>query len=444
MGLRESSPALWHFLMCTVVIVLSAVALGLASRRVSRAERTWMWAGLGAHTVASFALLLVIVEIYGVGDVVTFFRQGELLVRYVNAGGDVWDLVLLVFQRQVHFPFLVVGVASPTGTMSGIAAFLLIAVNSIWAGNLLVAMFAFSGEVAMYFGLRPFLAPHERVRGIFATLLVPSLAFWCGGLVKEAVAMGGLGWLCLCLSLLARRKRWGVLLAPMALAAVALAKPYFLLPVVLSAAVWLYWDRGLRSRGAGFRVTPGRVVLVSAVAIVGVVAFGSLFPQYSFENLGEQAAMQQYFGARVEGGSNYQMGAGGEERSLLGQLAFAPVGLISAWFRPFPFEISNAAMLVSSAEATFLLLLFARLIWVRGPRRLWAQLSASPLLMACLTFAVLSGVGIGIASTNLGSLSRYRAPMMPFYVLVLLLLHQRGRASERKSASQMSTTRSRS
>ncbi|MGE0787942.1 MAG: hypothetical protein AB7S26_19870 [Sandaracinaceae bacterium] len=445
MGLRESSPAVWHLLMCLLVILVTSLALGLAVRRLSRVERAWIWAGLGVHVLASFALLLVIVEVYGIGDVVTFFRQGELLVRYVHAGGDTWDLVLLVFQQQVHFPFLVLGIGSPTGSMSGAAAFLLLAVNSIWAGNLIVGLFAFSGELALYVGLRPFLAPEQRLRALLAALFVPSLTFWCGGLVKEAVAMGGLGWLCFGLSTIARRQLHGALICIPAVVCVALAKPYFLLPTVIAASVWFYWERGLRTQGIRFRVHPGRLVVVLLVAVVGVVAFGTLFPQYSIENLGEQAAMQQYFGARVEGGSNYQTGAGGQDRSLVGQLAFAPLGLVSAWFRPFPFEISNAAIFVSSAEATALLLLFLRVFWVLGPAQVWRRLLSSPVLMACLAFAVLSGIGIGIASTNLGSLSRYRAPMMPFFVLMLLLLDQRRPvANEAKSDSHSSTTRSRS
>lgn len=435
-------------MMCLVVILLASLALGAVARRVTRVERSWLWAALAVHVFASFVLLLVIVEVYGVGDVVTFFRQGELLVRYVNASGRLSDIFALVFQQPVHFPFLVLGITSPTGSMSGIAALLLLAVDSIWAGNLLVALFALSGEIALYFAVRPFLPPQQRLRALLATLFVPSLTFWCGGLVKEAVAMGGLGWLVLALSLMARRRRWGLVIALLAGVVVALAKPYFLLPVVLSASVWLYWHRGLTAQGSSFDVRPSRLVAVSVMAVIGVVVFGQLFPQYSFENLGEQAAMQQYFGARVEGGSNIDTGATGAERSLLGQLAFAPLGLVSAWFRPFPFEVSNAAMLVSSAEATALLVLMLRLLWLRGPGGIWRRISRSPVLMACLTFAILSGVGIGIASTNLGSLSRYRAPMMPFYVLVLLLLDSPvtapWRAKPENSASHSSTTRSRS
>jgi len=33
-------------------------------------------------------------------------------------------------------------------------------------------------------------------------------------------------------------------------------------------------------------------------------------------------------------------------------------------------------------------------------------------------------VAVGLATTNLGTLSRYRMPMMPFYVTFILLLGQ--------------------
>jgi hypothetical protein len=61
----------------------------------------------------------------------------------------------------------------------------------------------------------------------------------------------------------------------------------------------------------------------------------------------------------------------------------------------------------------------------RGPSL--EGLFRTPLLVFSLVFVLVFGVGIGLAAMNLGSLSRYRAPLMPFYVTLLLVLRERVR-----------------
>ena len=51
----------------------------------------------------------------------------------------------------------------------------------------------------------------------------------------------------------------------------------------------------------------------------------------------------------------------------------------------------------------------------------------SPFLFSAVVFCGVFGLGVGLATANLGTMSRYRAPMMPFYVTTLLILRQRGR-----------------
>jgi hypothetical protein len=46
----------------------------------------------------------------------------------------------------------------------------------------------------------------------------------------------------------------------------------------------------------------------------------------------------------------------------------------------------------------------------------------NPVLLFCAVFIVLFGVAVGLAAPNLGTLSRYRVPMMPMYGFLLLSL----------------------
>jgi hypothetical protein len=61
-------------------------------------------------------------------------------------------------------------------------------------------------------------------------------------------------------------------------------------------------------------------------------------------------------------------------------------------------------------------------------RNRWTDLvrrvTANPALMFCFIFVLVLAMGTGLSTANLGTLSRYRAPMMPFFLLLLLILRE--------------------
>lgn len=54
----------------------------------------------------------------------------------------------------------------------------------------------------------------------------------------------------------------------------------------------------------------------------------------------------------------------------------------------------------------------------------------NPFLSMCAGFTATFGVVVGLATTNLGTLSRYRAPMVPFFVGMLLVVHVLQKAAQ--------------
>ena len=79
-------------------------------------------------------------------------------------------------------------------------------------------------------------------------------------------------------------------------------------------------------------------------------------------------------------------------------------------------------MLANALETTALTLLFARILFTRNLGNVRRQIADDPFLVFCLVFVVAFGIAVGLASTNLGTLSRYRCPLLPFFVLLLLVL----------------------
>jgi hypothetical protein len=59
----------------------------------------------------------------------------------------------------------------------------------------------------------------------------------------------------------------------------------------------------------------------------------------------------------------------------------------------------------------------------------------SPIMAFSLIFTLLVGVGVGLATTNLGTLTRYRMPMMAFYAAFLVVWYIRCRPAPARATT---------
>jgi hypothetical protein len=408
-----------------VVVVLSLLTIP-ALHRFPRDERRLLLLSYFGHFVAAWVLLWMIYEVYGGSDVVWYLENGEVLADAMNRNfeGMAPEVLSLLLQRDSQLPVYVMGEGHSTGTMSAVAAFAIwIAGGSTYAASLLVAAASFYGKLGLHLALRDHF-PAQRARVALAVTLFPSAVFWTSGVVKEGVLFAGFGWLIFGLhKLVHRRSLLGLAPALIGGMFVSLVKGYVLFPVVAGVAVWLYWEHAKTPSGE-VRIKPGYLMLGIAFGVVGLVGLGELFPRFAFGNLAEEASRLQSIGQTIHGGSNYEV-VDSPAQTLLGQLAYAPVALLTALFRPFIFEVRNVAMGISALETTVLTVLFVRILWKRSWRAVWHQVRSEPILIFSLTFILLFGIAVGLTTTNLGTLSRYRTPLTPFLGTLALVLSSR-------------------
>jgi hypothetical protein len=407
------------------VLTLGIIVLVGLQRTGTPRERTVMGLSYAAHVLAAFVQVWVTQYVYGYGDMLTYHYHGVELAHLMRY--DFWDfapeVVRLVLHQEAMLPYDVTGAGSSTGAMTGIAGLLCFLLNdSLYASCLLLGTLSFLGKLALYYGLRNRLEPELHGRALYGVMLVPSAIFWTSGLLKESIAMIGLGPMAYGLLCFGKHRPVASVAGILGGAViVGLAKAYVLFGFALAAGVWVYWTQSMgRSGGRPVTIRPLYLVLAVAVALGGVVALGRFFPQYAMDSVVQQTASLQSIGARVEGGSNYQI-AETPTRSLGGQLGYAPLALVTALFRPSLPEVRNPLMLVNALETTLLLLLFVRALVQLSWAELWRRFRSSGVIAFCATFTVVMAISVGLATTNLGTLSRYRTPFMPFFMTLLLV-----------------------
>jgi hypothetical protein len=165
------------------------------------------------------------------------------------------------------------------------------------------------------------------------------------------------------------------------------------------------------------------------MGVGGIVLLGQYFPEYAPDTFSTNTYELQQIGRGMRAGGSKFVLSGEIPSTLAGQLAYAPAALLTSLFRPTIFEVRNLMMLANAVETTVLTLLFVRILFTRNLRAVRLQIMNDPFLVFCVVFVISFGIAVGLTSTNLGTLSRYRIPILPFFAGLLFVLQRPRRAS---------------
>ncbi len=413
-------------------ILVATLCAGLYGRllspRTDGLERRFMMWGFAAHLAGAIAQVLVTKYAYGGGDMFTYFRYGTRLAELVSFDFQTYfpRVVELTLGGKPRFPFWVFGAGSSTGSVTGLATLsALLTANSLYATCLLFGLFAYGGQVGLYLAFRPaFPASYLRRRLLIACFLVPSVVFWSSGLLKEPIALGGLGIAVLGAAYFIREKRRtaGAVLIAAGCFPVLLVKSYILLALAAAGALWYYWQRAERDTRIGIVSRPFYMVIGLLAAGAAIYYLGQVDERFAVSNIQDETAhlQRQYY--TIGGGSTYVLGGDESAATAQRQPWLAPIGLFSSLFRPMIFEIHNATSAVNAIEMTWVIIMLWMVLRARRLKTTLRLAAGSPTIVFMVSFVLILGAGVGLAAPNLGSLSRYRIPMMPMWIGVLLLL----------------------
>ncbi len=405
---------------------LGLLVLLLALRGMERRERQLIIGGFVAHVAAAFALVGYHDFVYGGGDIYLYREEGRQLARLIRQDPAFYtpEVLRLAMQMDANIPVELLLGGTSTGTMSAFTGLIMALVgDTLYAASLVISVFSFGGQVSLYRALRPTLTPVERTPALIALLLIPSAVFWSSGVVKEAFAVAFLGFLCSGLLRIGTRKVTSILLGLIAIAIGVIGcsktKPYVLFPLVLAIGGWYYAKRSIKLN-AGYKV------LAVLVAIGGLVVASRVFPEFGIDKLSDTVSLHHHNFKMSNASAGSKIFAGDlEDRTAAQQLLYAPLGLFNSLARPFIFEIHNGTMLMAAVEMTAILGFAIRLLRRHSFSAVFGEIRKRPPLLAAAFFAVSFGTAIGLGTTNLGTLSRYRVPMIPMYVGTLLVVGAR-------------------
>jgi hypothetical protein len=418
-----------------VIFIVYAIAYLVRPWVTDDINRRYFFPALTVRIIGALAAGLVYQFYYGGGDTFAYHTHGSrplweavmespadgfrLLFANGEYGPGIWKTASRIWYWNDPQSFFVIRIA---------AILDLFTFSSYSATAVLFAVIAFTGAW-MFFQTFYKLYPDIHRWIAFSVLFVPSVVFWGSGIFKDTITLSALGVATYSFHRIMMERKVGlfsILLLLLSFWIIFSIKKYILLCFLPAVLLW-WWARhlsGISSLMLRMVVAPIIGIIAMFLAYYAVVKVGEDDARYNISRLAETAKITAYdirygWGARTGEGSGYTLAE--LDGSWQTMLSLAPSAINISLFRPYLWEVKNPLMILSGLEAFLLLILTLQLVWrVRDKIFSYVQ---KPDVLFCLVFALVFAFAVGVSTFNFGTLSRYKIPMMPYYLLALGIMH---------------------
>ena len=400
--------------------------------------KKYLYLGLAAKMFGSIAFALMSQYFFKEGDTFMYFTGGLDFKRFLfTKFPDNFNLLFLPAEDYGNFyklnadNFNNFGYMSSTGNLftAKISGFFsLFSFDGYLLTSLFFGLFAFSGMwrlFAVFNKIYPVLS--KQLSWCF--LFLPSILYWGSGVMKDSICLGAIGWLFSSFYLffvLKEKNKFLLLYIGLSVFVLYNVKSYIAFTLCAVLLIWLVINFFTSIKNKPIRVLTSLAALFFCIALLFVFSDGIMS---SINNEAVYLISDTVTGAS----KNYEMintdgsaslsNIGDIQPNIRSIISKVPIAVSNALFRPYIWEARKLNILMSALENAFFLL-FSLYILIRG--RIFiplVKIFTNQLILFSFIFSLLFAILIGLTCFNYGSLVRYKLPILPFYSLMLVLLH---------------------
>ncbi|GAA4847724.1 hypothetical protein [Algivirga pacifica] len=433
-----------ELLLLPIFFALILLAGKLLETRLTHAQnRRIYWQGLLIKQVGALFFALVYLFYYGGGDTTVYHHDAKIIqeafwsnpitgikILLYNVG-DRWDADTYAYLRNMWMDN-----RTSNWTTAKITGFVeIFTLGTFLPASLLFGFFSFLGIWKLYQFFLQFYPQYPKWLG-YSMLFIPSCVFWSSGIIKETLTSAAVGFFVYYFCELFCHKRrilfsvFVLLLSTWILRDIKSVTLLALLPGLLIWLLFKYQDRLFPSNSLkGLLVISSLLIFVGGMVLAGRDISNQLESQEEFAALQYQLKATHYdHGGRTKGhgggeASSYQLDCA-NDLSFLGMVYCIPSAINVTLFRPYPWEVNKAFTRLMSLEGVALMF-FTLLALFKSNVNSIKSLTTNPEILMALSYTIIFGFIVGLFSFNFGVLTRFKAPMMPFYVAMLVLIYQR-------------------
>jgi hypothetical protein len=396
--------------------------------------RPYFIPALTAKIAGAIFIGLIYYYYYGGGDTFAYFFHTKIINSTLPDSPSTW-LRLITHNANESVPADAQALSDmywyddpPTYTTSCLGAFIgIFCFTKYLVINVIIASISFIGMWLMFI---TFAVQYKSIIKYvaLAILFMPGTIVWGSGLFKDSFCMFSVGSLVYCIYILFEKKvfKFGLfLLGAISILLLLLIKAYILLvllPALILKAILFYKKEVAKHPEKKVVFYFILALFILAAFRISSMAMGYV-SKFNVDNVLETVEKQKNYLLSVsiaQDGAAYDLGD--FEPSINGILKMTFPAINVALFRPYPWESRSVIQLFNALESTGVLLLTLYLLLKRNIFKTLRKIFDDPNLVTCLIFSMIFAFIVGISSYNFGSLSRYKIPCTPFYMLFLMVL----------------------
>ena len=397
--------------------------------------RPYFLPGLTIKFIGAILIGLIYAYYYEGGDTFNYHYHARVINSALSDSVGKWfNLLLAIPEKGVGEYYEYTSQlwwyrGGSTYTTSAITAFLSAPVGSLYLPTALIfAFLSFSGVWALF---RIFAKQYPALtRQIaIATLFIPSLALWGSSIFKDTISLFALGWLTYgTIQMLAYRnfRTSNIVLTVLSFVLAASVKLYIVISLMPPILLLASTQRIGMIRNIQFRTLTSLFTVIILFGAFGILLSSSneISQQYSAEAIAKESEKIRgwiSYVTEIQEGSSYDLGE--FDPSIEGMITKFPAAVNVTLFRPYIWESGKVIVFFSALESLLILMITIKVLISVGIRSTLLTISKSKTIQFCLIFSLAFAFAVGISTFNFGTLSRYKIPCIPFYVLAILFIY---------------------
>jgi hypothetical protein len=267
-------------------------------------------------------------------------------------------------------------------------------------------------------------------------LFIPSLSFWCTGVSKDALILICMYYMIPTVYNLvvgkAKLKIWNIFLILFFSWILLNIRSFMLITVVIPFifAFNVQFAKRLFTNKFSQRFIRIIVILIG-FGFIGFFFSGETAQKYLKE---AEVTQQDFINNSTYTGKKYDLG--NVSYTPLGLLRAMPLSIFTGIYRPFPWEALSPGLILNGIESIILFYLtFVFLTNNRGKRI--SRIRESDILTFSLYFVILFAFMTGFTSVIFGVLVRLRAPLLPFFMMLLTVEPEENKKEEQTTEDML-------
>lgn len=263
---------------------------------------------------------------------------------------------------------------------------------------------------------------HTKKKIAVAIILIPSVSFWCSGVSKDTIVLFSTIFIIYHgLTILSLEKQTKLInwVAVIFFTFILEHTRSFMITTIYLPLVFSYSVRLVKK----YRENKFAFYFIRLISItLGVLFFVYQGDQLSQSEELEQAALlnKDFSNNATYDGTRYDIGI--TEYTAQGMIQVMPAAILAGIYRPFPWEAKSITMIANGIEDAYFIYLTFVFFFKGNIARKIDQIRKNEFLVFSFFFMILMAYMAGVTSGLLGVLVRFKAPVIPFFLLLLTLL----------------------